>query len=349
MFRKYFLALLMAAVSCLQLQAQTYWTDVSISRTEEKSIQTRNSRGLQLNKTALESILSGAPAENNQGTSGYRIEIPSPNGISQGFFVYEISLMEAPLAQRFPGIKTYRGYSADGKSRMAMSLTPLGLHVMVFGPEGQWFIDPIRVLNHGEIHQSYYRKNFIPDPAKRAQQHCGFDYRMNPNYDQKIAPQTPALPSTSGARVLNGGTRKTYRIAIAATGEYTAFFGGTVILGQAAIVATINRVSAVYEGELAIRLNLVANNSLLVYTNGTTDPFNNNDATVLIGQSQSTITTTIGTTNFDIGHTFSTGAGGLAGLGVACNSTQKNNDGFNLCLQRRNRMATRLESKRMEK
>ncbi len=64
---------------------------------------------------------------------------------------------------------------------------------------------------------------------------------------------------------------------MAATGEYTAFHGGTVPLGQAAIVTAVNRVNEVYERDLAIRMVLVANNSSVVYTNGTTDPYTNSN------------------------------------------------------------------------
>jgi hypothetical protein len=93
---------------------------------------------------------------------------------------------------------------------------------------------------------------------------------------------------------------------------------------HSAIVTTVNRVNGVYEKEVAIRLVLVANNNLIEYLSAASDLFTgNNDANTLISESQSVITSRIGTANFDIGHTFSTGGGGLAGLGVVCNASNK--------------------------
>lgn len=116
---------------------------------------------------------------------------------------------------------------------------------------------------------------------------------------------------------------RTYRTAIAADGEYTAFHGGTVILGQAAIVTAINRVTGIYETELSIRLTLVANNDSLVYTDAGTDPYSNSDAFALLDENQTTIDTEIGNANYDLGHVFTTGGGGLAGLGVVGIDGQK--------------------------
>jgi reprolysin-like metallo-peptidase family M12B len=131
------------------------------------------------------------------------------------------------------------------------------------------------------------------------------------------------MPELGGADVPSGDQRRTYRLACAATGEYTAFHGGTVNAGQAAIVTAINRVTGVYETELSIRMVLVANNNLIVYTNAATDPYSNDDGGTMLGQNQTTLTTVIGAANFDIGHVFSTGGGGIAFLNAVCSATNK--------------------------
>jgi hypothetical protein len=95
----------------------------------------------------------------------------------------------------------------------------------------------------------------------------------------------------------------------------------------AAIATTVNRVDGIYERELAVRLQLVDRNDQLIFTDATPQPqypfSTDSDANVLIGESQRVIDSAIGNDNYDVGHTFSTGAGGLAGLGVVCRQGQK--------------------------
>ncbi len=118
--------------------------------------------------------------------------------------------------------------------------------------------------------------------------------------------------------VQNGATFKTIRLAVAATGEYTQFVGGTVAAAQAAITTTINRVNAVYEHDLAIRMILV-NAPNIIFTDGTTDPYNNDCDGAELDINQATLDdpARLGAANYDLGHVMGrpAGTGGVAGPG----------------------------------
>ncbi|HET9315633.1 MAG TPA: zinc-dependent metalloprotease family protein, partial [Vicinamibacteria bacterium] len=100
------------------------------------------------------------------------------------------------------------------------------------------------------------------------------------------------------------------------------FHGGTVPLALAAVVVAVNRVNTVYERDLAVHLNLVANNDQIIYT-AEPDPYTNNDGVTMLTQNQTNLTNVIGAANYDVGHVFSTGGGGVASLGVVCNNGAK--------------------------
>jgi hypothetical protein len=121
----------------------------------------------------------------------------------------------------------------------------------------------------------------------------------------------------------HGVYRAQYRLALAATGEYTAFHGGTKALALAAMTTTINRVNGIFEKDVAVRMVLVANTDLLIYTDGATDPYTNNSGSAMLPQNQTNTDLLIGPANYDVGHVFSTGGGGLATVGSPCDATVK--------------------------
>jgi hypothetical protein len=94
--------------------------------------------------------------------------------------------------------------------------------------------------------------------------------------DAKPKPFQCVLTEEDDDAQARGTVLRTYRLAVAATGEYTRFHGGKVASALAAIVTTINRVNAVYEQELSIRLRLVKDQKKIIYTSPSTDPYTNN-------------------------------------------------------------------------
>ena len=87
-------------------------------------------------------------------------------------------------------------------------------------------------------------------------------------------------------------------------------------LEQQIIIMT--RVNGVYERDLAIRMVLVANNDAIIYTDPAADPYTNSNGSAMLGENTTNLNTVIMTANYDIGHVFSTGGGGVATLNGPC-------------------------------
>jgi hypothetical protein len=252
--------------------------------------------------------LGRAPKESSQAvaSSDSVISLPLPDGTLARFRFVESPVMHPALAARFPEIKTYLGRGIDDPAAMVrFDLTPAGFHAQILSPRGAVYIEPY-LRGNTNLHAVYARRDLRPSA---------------PDFQCRTDGTTTTVSSASSpvrSLVVSSGNLRIYRLACAATAEYTAYFGGTVPAGLAAIVTAINRVTGVYESELGIRLELVAGNDLIVYMNTGTEPYSNGNPTALLTQNQANLDAVIGSTNYDIGHVFSTAGGGLAGVGVAC-------------------------------
>ena len=311
------LSIAISIFSVFSLQANEIWTPLNNpeSINQRAAIQTSDQKLLALDINELKSLLSNA-AKEFSGKSTIIFSLPMPDGVFEEFKVFESPIMEEALALKFPMIKTYVAQSTrDASISGRLDIGPKGFHGMIFTKNGSVYIDPLND-NEQNIIKSYYKKDFIAG-AKATESSCqilgeGSDIQKRINSLVKKGVSRPS-----------GDELRTYRLAVGATGEYTAFHGGTVPLGLAAIVTSINRVVGIYEREVAVRMILVGNNDLVIFTNAATDPFTNNNTGTLINQSQTVLDDLIGNANYDVGHTFSTGAGGLAQLGVPCNNGNK--------------------------
>ncbi|HEX8330828.1 MAG TPA: zinc-dependent metalloprotease family protein [Hymenobacter sp.] len=269
------------------------------------------SRALTLNEPGLRTALATAPLESLRGAKPLVLVLPRPDGTNARFAVREAPIMAPALAAQFPTIKTYVGVGLDDAgATVRLDLTPRGFHAQVLSAKtGDFFIDPTTKTNTSH-YLSFWRRDM---PGRQVE--CG-------------TKDSGALPLGTGAgktaQRTSGPVLRTYRLAVAATGEYTAFQGGTVSGAFAGIVTSVNRVVGVYEKELAVRLVLVANNAALVYADAATDPYTNGNANnALLAENQANIDALIGSANYDVGHVFSTASGGVAGLGVVCRNGQK--------------------------
>jgi Metallo-peptidase family M12B Reprolysin-like/Secretion system C-terminal sorting domain len=60
----------------------------------------------------------------------------------------------------------------------------------------------------------------------------------------------------------------------------------------------------------------------LIYLNGATDPYSNNNGFAMLQENINNVNAVIGFANYDVGHVFSTGGGGVAFLGVICGTSK---------------------------
>ncbi len=245
-----------------------------------------------------------------------RLMLPRPDGSWMRVTLIESPVLSPALAKKFPTLKSYRGVSSDDPTaRIRISVSEKGLRAQVLSERGTFYIDP-HLPGHGAGHLSYYRKDLKPNGvgwlAKKGDPEEPRPFQCSVRHPLAAAQETPAVQETFFAQ-RTGETLRTFRIAIAATGEYTAYHGGSVQDGMAALNDLVTRVTGIYENEIAVRLVLVANNDLIVYTNAGTDPYGADP----INDVQADIDSKIGNANYDVGHVVSTGSGGVAALGSA--------------------------------
>ncbi|MBS0659583.1 MAG: hypothetical protein JSR82_15175 [Verrucomicrobia bacterium] len=316
-------ALLASAVISSSLPAadQGPWRTLDASRAPVQSaagrpalIQARAYRMVALDAPALRAQLAAAPHEQRTTPAEPQvIWLPVPDGRFERFAIEESPVMAPELQAKFPQIRTYlaRGLDQPGTSGR-LDFTDQGFHAQIFSPRGAWHIDPRYHLDQ-EAYLVYWRADAIHIGRRVACLAPGVNDRMFTNLRRQPLPAAPGAPTPATTA---GPNLRTYRIAVACTGEYGAFHGGTVNTALSAIVTTVNRVVGIYEKELAIRLVLIGNNQSLVYLDGNTDPYTNGNANVLGNENQTNIDNVIGNANYDLGHVFHTGGGGAAAPGV---------------------------------
>jgi hypothetical protein len=262
----------------------------------------------------LQTALLYAPPRTLKSATSVVIKLPTPMGV-QRFLVKEASVFSDELAAKFPHIKSYVGVGLDDPTAVArFSKSVKGFHAMISsGNYPMYLIDPYTKDTHTSI--AYFKKNGTKS-----------------DFECLVSESKKPFDNTTASSMMSDGKLRTYRLALIATGEYSQFHltGSTAITDAdkkaevlAAMNTTMTRVNGIFERDLGVTMEIVSNNTSLIFLDTATDNLTDDDADSLISESQTLCDATIGTSNYDIGHAFSTGAGGLAGLGVVCVVGQK--------------------------
>ncbi|MFK5889418.1 MAG: M12 family metallo-peptidase [Flavobacteriaceae bacterium] len=326
---KYFIKLSLISIFLLIFQkgfsqSNKLWT-VTNARQNQVEILQRSSnpeyyKSYHLNRALLKQLLTKAPKRNSKfGRSKVVIPFPDDSGKMIDFAILKASVMAPELAKKYPDNMSYIGQSLLDKSiNIRFSVNQLGVYAMIFKAGNKVeYIDPI---DKNRTNYMVYKRSSLPERDQASvcltKETKGFNV---PNVQLK-------------ALNANDTKLRTFRLALAATAEYSQFqvsqagvSTGTDAQKRAAVLAamttTMTRVNGVYEKDVALTMVLVDNNDQLIYLEDTTlnpDPYTNGNGATMLDENQTNIDAVIGTANYDIGHVFSTGGGGIAHLNAPC-------------------------------
>ncbi|WP_439130411.1 reprolysin-like metallopeptidase [Polaribacter sp.] len=253
------------------------------------------------------------------------ITLPDAHGNLSHFTIKEHSNFSLGLQKKYPNIKSYTAQSiTDANTVAKISLGTDGFHAVLFYKnKPNVYIDPYTKDNQNYI---VYQKTSLPkaDQDFKCLVESTSKMEFSSNYQQKS----------------NDGKLRTFRMALACTGEYAQFHLGpnqqniansaTDQEKKAAILSAMNtsmtRINGVLEKEISIKLELIDNNDAIIFLDAETDGMTDSSTGTLINEIQAIIDTNVGATNYDVGHVFSTAGGELDGaaiLGSACITNQK--------------------------
>ena len=316
------LAFVLAASIMPAAQATITWQDLELAQIPalgERLIQPRAARLLRIDADALEQVLAQAPMEFGNAAPSH-LQVPLPDGTSAEFLVEETALMHPDLAARYPQIRTWVGRGVtDPTATARFDMGPRGFHGMILSAGETVYIDPLQRGDRAH-YQSYFRRDA---PRRTVAQ------------PDQVLPADTAMPVPEATgKASFAGTLRSYRLAVAATGDYSHFHDApdlplagladkAIVLAE--MVAAINRVVGIYERDFGVRMQIVAENDQVIFQHPVADPYVDGSLTGLEGlpmlfTNTAVLDTLVGAENYDVGHVFSVGGGGVAQLGSVCGS-----------------------------
>jgi subtilisin-like proprotein convertase family protein len=306
---------ILVCCSSIQAQNQSPWKriDQASLSSFDKNYSKSSSSDKVLFRLDQEALTQSLAVINSKAANMGSVEISIPNitGGIEKFTVWESSNFEPELQAKYPEIRAYAGRGiSDPRASINFSLSPKGIQTMV-----------LRAGSGSEFIEAYPEEPSLYVLFSSKTRNKG-ELPFVCSTEDKIL--NKELTNKTSKIAANNRVFKTLRLALSCTGEYGAYHGGTEAKALAAMNATMNRVNGILNKDLAVRLQIIPNNGLIVYTNADTDPYS--DAAQGAGEQkwskelQDNLTNKIGNDKYDIGHLFgASGGGGNAGcIGCVC-------------------------------
>jgi hypothetical protein len=303
-------SILLLALSFINftIQAETLWQENPIQAKSEqiKPLRTlaENARYLQINQTSLNNTFSNLHISTE-------ITLPLPNGLTVSVNLNPSSILSSELAEKYPNFMTYQAQQiGEPKNIGRFSISHLGLFGF-FRYNNQWMLLSPKYQGEALEYASYWYKDA---PTQSETKSITADFLL--------AEEQLDKPELARKLVTTGDTVRTYELAISTTGEYSQRLGGTAANVVAELMNLVNRINQILLVDLALQFELIDNQAIMFF-DAANDPYTNSDIATDIEVNQDIIDQAIGNQNYDIGHVLGTNSGGLAYVGVVCNSQFK--------------------------
>ncbi|MFK7747386.1 MAG: reprolysin-like metallopeptidase [Kordia sp.] len=325
MKKNYFLILMLLPLLGFS-QGKSFWKQTKNTNFQQEELLERASTPsvydlYTLDVHSLKQLLADAPDRDLNIKSEIVIQFPGAEGKMENFEVYNASIMEPSLAANNPDIQSYVAISRENTGTVIrFSTTIFGFHAIVHAIGKTMYIDPL--TTDLQTYVMYEKANLYSDLQER----------VGCLVDDSTAGRTSSNNDVIQAKNATDGQLRTFRLALASTQEYSNYHinaagqaAATDAVKRATVLAAMNvtmtRVNAVFERDMSLTMTLVDNTSIIFLAEN--DGYTDSDSNALINQNQAICDANIGTANYDIGHVFSTGGGGLAAGGGICYSNAK--------------------------
>ena len=308
--------------------AQSVWSDLSGRALPDDSpyaaAQLAELRHLRLDAPALSGLLQDVTREGDAAADEAEkttLLVPQVDGTTRAFALTEYALFTDGYRD---DVRAFYGHALDDASvRLRAEYTPEhGLRVQVNAGGRLSFVEPV-ALRAGTSHYIAFRRDDIDAPRQPLA--CGFDPDQQPDEPS----DAPKDQSGSAAERSAAGdcTFRSYRLAIATTAEYSAYFGATSAaqsnLVLAGVTTTVNRVNGIFETESAVRLQLLGNTANSFYYDANNDPYTDGNAGQMLNANTPALNGVYGSGGYDVGHVFgAVGGNGVAYLRSVCGGSK---------------------------